>query len=330
MNAGRFFFSPMPFQFNRFPNNFNNNFINNLNINNNLNNNSSLIKFYFNFTSGQKFEIIANPNELFKSVFDKFINEQCPQEFKNKIQTALADAKKIDFNKSLLENNIKANSRVVLVIKNSMNVDQNTYTTIINRQELINANSEQQSPLSLDDEDRKALLDVYVKLRKIKDIADDLMNAINKLNINNNNNNNNSCNKIDSQCPHLHCKKHKHGLVLLFSNRDWICKICKKNYSANETSYYCSLCDYNICDGCIGEKKKYHMKKCYHQQTKLKYLNGDFHEHKMIYCRTSRSGDHLSRWKCNLCKESYSNKIWSFYCTYCDYDLCLNCAKKYF
>ena len=183
MNAGRFFFSPMPFQFNRFPNNFNNNFINNLNINNNLNNNSSLIKFYFNFTSGQKFEIIANPNELFKSVFDKFINEQCPQEFKNKIQNALADAKKIDFNKSLIENNIKANSRVVLVIKNSMNVDQNTYTTIINRQELINANSEQQSPLSLDDEDRKVLLDVYVKLRKIKDIADDLMNAINKLNI---------------------------------------------------------------------------------------------------------------------------------------------------
>ena len=49
----------------------------------------------------------------------------------------------------------------------------------------------------------------------------------------------------------------------------------------------------------------------------------------MIYCRTSRNFNKTTSWTCNLCKTSYENKIWSFYCTLCDYDICLKCSKKY-
>ena len=27
-------------------------------------------------------------------------------------------------------------------------------------------------------------------------------------------------------------------------------------------------------------------------------------------------------------KDDFSNKIWTFYCTNCDYDLCSKCAEK--
>ena len=53
------------------------------------------------------------------------------------------------------------------------------------------------------------------------------------------------------------------------------------------------------------------------------------HEHKMIYCRTSRNYNKTTSWTCNLCKTSYENKIWSFYCKLCDYDICLKCSKEF-
>ena len=122
---------------------------------------------------------------------------------------------------------------------------------------------------------------------------------------------------------------HMHGLVLLLSNMKWRCKICLKNYTQNDSTYYCSLYKYNICNNCIGNNKKYPLKIYYHQQTKLKEYFFSCHEHSLIYCRTSRSNFNGTNWICNLCKKNYGDKIWSFYCTFCDYDICLSCSRKY-
>ena len=37
----------------------------------------------------------------------------------------------------------------------------------------------------------------------------------------------------------------------------------------------------------------------------------------------------MTKLTCDKCDKTYVNKIWSFYCTICDYDLCLKCAKRY-
>ena len=132
-----------------------------------------------------------------------------------------------------------------------------------------------------------------------------------------------------SECTHIHTYKHNHGLVLLFSNRNWKCKICRCNFLSNEPTYYCSICDFDVCNKCIGINKKYSLEEYYHEQTQLKSYIFPTHEHKMIYCRTSRSKDRDTTWRCNLCFRPYQNKIWSFYCTNCDYDICLLCSKKY-
>ena len=78
-------------------------------------------------------------------------------------------------------------------------------------------------------------------------------------------------------------KNHIHGLVLLLSNMNWNCKICLKYYTKDYSSYYCSLCNYNVCDNCIGYNKKYPLKIYYHEQNKLKEFLFSCHKHSMIY-----------------------------------------------
>ena len=130
--------------------------------------------------------------------------------------------------------------------------------------------------------------------------------------------------------PKFLSQKHEHGLVFLLSNINWSCNLCGISKTENDPKNYCSLCDYNICNNCIGNEKKYPLALCCHEQTKLKSFKFPFHEHSLIYCRTSRQKDKLTDWTCDLCNRIYSNKIWSFFCTFCDYDACLNCSKKYF
>ena len=35
----------------------------------------------------------------------------------------------------------------------------------------------------------------------------------------------------------------------------WLCKYCRKEYNNNSFSYYCSLCDYDICEECYNKNK---------------------------------------------------------------------------
>ena len=87
-----------------------------------------------------------------------------------------------------------------------------------------------------------------------------------------------------------------------------------------------------MCEKC-HEKKKYFMKKSFPQgtkpsntQIKEQFLNTDYHQHRLVFCRASKKFDFFTGYKCNNCLESYDNDIWLFYCTLCDYNLCLKCC----
>lgn len=125
-------------------------------------------------------------------------------------------------------------------------------------------------------------------------------------------------------------KYHKHGVVLLYSNEDWTCEKCnifKRNF---EPKYHCSLpnCNFNICTKCIENNSKYPLTDFTHKQISLKKYNFSCHNHPLLYCRSSRHSNNLNFWNCNACKLTFTNRIWSFYCTYCDFDYCLICARK--
>ncbi len=125
----------------------------------------------------------------------------------------------------------------------------------------------------------------------------------------------------------IYTSKHNHGVTLLYSNNDWLCKICKSNKQKNESKYHCSLCDFNICINCIENNSKYALNSYDHKQINLKKYKFPKHEHELLFCRSSRYNDKYNFWSCNLCQRLFYNQVWSFYCTFCDFDMCLTCAK---
>ena len=50
------------------------------------------------------------------------------------------------------------------------------------------------------------------------------------------------------------------------------------------------------------------------------------HEHPLLLCTCKRNN---KGWSCDECKLSFSQNTPSFYCTYCDYDLCKKCLGNY-
>ena len=55
----------------------------------------------------------------------------------------------------------------------------------------------------------------------------------------------------------------------------------------------------------------------------------DAHEHPLLLCTCQRSSDFDNDWDCNECDSSFSLNTPSFYCTYCDFDLCKECLGNY-
>jgi hypothetical protein len=58
----------------------------------------------------------------------------------------------------------------------------------------------------------------------------------------------------------------------------------------------------------------------------------DEHEHPLLLCNCQRQSDinQVNKgWKCDKCLTDYTSCTPSFYCTYCDYDLCSKCLGEY-
>ena len=127
-------------------------------------------------------------------------------------------------------------------------------------------------------------------------------------------------------------KEHKHKLIYSKTNFDWICNECNSGKSKTESRLFCSICDYNMCNNCRKEKKYYKIVNIpssalpSNNKNSILFISFSGHKHRLAYYRTKRSTYH-KRWICDECKEKFDNKIWTFYCTKCDYDLCSNCAQ---
>ena len=126
-------------------------------------------------------------------------------------------------------------------------------------------------------------------------------------------------------------EKHHHKLVLCITIFDWFCKVCKRNLFGKNPRYYCSLCDFNICVYCKDKNNGYLKLEEFDEfdppdfNFNQKFVKSSHHEHHLVYL-SRRSG--FGSWECNVCENTFPFKKWSFYCTECDYDMCLNCFKS--
>ena len=288
------------------------------------NSDKNKIKFKIFLSSGGEFEITANSKDSFQSVFDEFKKTKNIKELDN-FNTGICNGGIIRFDKNLEENNIKENNCVIIYsLKKDLtpNPDHFDFNEKKEEQEM----KENNDDLIIDEE---LLNDLIINdIVNFQSVLLDNIDSNNDKKIDKNANDKDK-KEIDNNNNQLNKSNHEHKLIFLFSNKDWICAKCGSQFNDKKAKYYCSLCDFNLCDNCFTEKKMYPLKEYNHEQTKIKIYKLPNHEHKLIYCRTSRFNDILSQWVCDICEKKYNYKIWSFYCTLCDYDICLKCAQKF-
>ena len=53
------------------------------------------------------------------------------------------------------------------------------------------------------------------------------------------------------------------------------------------------------------------------------------HAHPLIQCITKKRPIFCWSWTCNKCDQRFEYSEPSFYCTFCDYDLCQKCFAEY-
>ena len=137
---------------------------------------------------------------------------------------------------------------------------------------------------------------------------------------------------------HFNTSQHQHYLIcmkLINRNNHLKCFSCLKNIPAQDKLFYCTKCDFRLCQRCKiieenGEKWQFHT--CWH-------------EHPLTFCKTrgyKREKQKRNEYKvlilnnydfffvCNHCGVEYSRKKDSFYCTVCDFYICMKCYKDYF
>ena len=265
------------------------------------------IQMTFSFMSGQLFSESGKPYEKLSEVINRF-KSKCPEELKKFLSHCICNGKPADINKTLEELGIK-NEQKILFIQNK------------------NANNQ----FKMTRREKKRFNKYKVEYYSLK-----ILNNIAK------NKNQSYSNEFESyssfynskdKSASISVKEHMHLLAYCLTNFDWKCNLCNINYDKKKGRYYCSKCDFNICEKCHYDRE-YVTKKSFPENTvpsnlnvKDNFLVTDYHEeHPLVYCRCSKNLTCFNEWTCDNCKSLYTNDKWLFYCTLCNFHLCLSCC----
>ena len=298
--------------------------------NNFIQNTDKDISIIFRFMTNLKyFNIKAKQSEKLIDVINRFKSNECPKELINCLSVCACNGNRADQNKTLFELGINHGDIILFIEKFSTNNQTEYISTKKSDYVLTEKEKIQYDRLKAQYETR-----LFIKSSlKNRFVSQQAAGGSNNQNDNEDTTQSFSdfMKEIDNGLGII-VKEHKHILVYCLSIKDWKCNICNENFSKNKGRYYCSICDYNMCEKC-HEKNKYFMKKSFPEGTKPsnsavteQFLSTDYHEHKLVFCRSSRKFDFFNSWKCSNCLENYDNDIWLYYCTLCDFNLCLKCC----
>ena len=277
------------------------------NIPNLIKENNNEIQLKFSFLTGESFDISGKHYERLSEVINRF-KSYCPDQLKKFLSYCLCNGISADKNKTLQELGLR-NNQVILFLENKNNKNENRMTF---RERV---------------EYRKFAGEYYA----LK-ILDTIEKNKNKLNPEKFESYNTFYNKKDKSTS-ISVNEHNHLLVYCLTNFNWKCNVCNIEYDKFNGRYYCSKCDFNLCENC-HYIRKYKMKKSFPKNTcpsnlniKINFLNTPYHEeHSLVYCRCSKNLASYNDWTCNNCLGNYTNDKWLFYCTLCNYHLCCGCC----
>jgi len=299
--------------------------------NNNINNE---IRLKFTFVNTQSFLVKCKLSEKLSEVIARFKKTQCPQNLKESLTIPLFSGQKVDTEKTLSEIGLK-NNQIILFISTKKIEDDD---------------EEKKEGYKLQEdeiEQIKKWKDEYEGMKLMKQLQKIVNNVVEDEEKKISNNEINNLFLLDSKetvkdfyefvklkesGQAIPIKEHPHKLVLCVSILNWKCSLCNINYDRKDAKYFCSLCNFNMCDKC-HTKKNYQKKKLFNDDVEPSntdvtnpILNSHHHQHQLVYLRSSRSVIGYNSWICDICRLTFDNEVWSFYCTQCDFDLCTKCA----
>ena len=299
--------------------------------NNNINNE---IRLKFTFVNTQSFLVKCKLSEKLSEVIARFKKTQCPQNLKESLTIPLFSGQKVDTEKTLSEIGLK-NNQIILFISTKKIEDDD---------------EEKKEGYKLQEdeiEQIKKWQDEYEGMKLMKQLQKIVNNVVEDEEKKISNNEINNLFLLDSKetvkdfyefvklkesGQAIPIKEHPHKLVLCVSILNWKCSLCNINYDRKDAKYFCSLCNFNMCDKC-HTKKNYQKKKLFNDDVEPSntdvtnpILNSHHHQHQLVYLRSSRSVIGYNSWICDICRLTFDNEVWSFYCTQCDFDLCTKCA----
>ena len=116
----------------------------------------------------------------------------------------------------------------------------------------------------------------------------------------------------------------------------WKCNCCGTDYSYNVPTFYCTACDYDLCQKCllcffacqiviynytIGNIQSTQ------QCTNIQFLNQKIHQHPIM--RILREATYFeNKLSCNFCGKYIQKPEQFYYCSLCNYCICLNCYQQ--
>ena len=116
----------------------------------------------------------------------------------------------------------------------------------------------------------------------------------------------------------------------------WICNNCRNSYSYNVPTFYCTACDFDLCQKCLLSLSAF-MIAIYNYNQSYIYASKEFannkcykpnvHNHPIV--RIIREPTYSSiELKCNACFKNLQKEEAFYYCSLCNYCLCIGCYNN--
>ena len=116
----------------------------------------------------------------------------------------------------------------------------------------------------------------------------------------------------------------------------WICDNCRNNYSYNVPTFYCTACDYDICQKCLLSLSAFMIVVYNYNQSNI-YASQEFknkscykpniHNHPIVRIIREPTYSPIN-FKCNLCFRDLQKNEEIYYCGLCNYCICTNCYNN--
>ena len=132
-----------------------------------------------------------------------------------------------------------------------------------------------------------------------------------------------------NQHPLINCKTPGRAEI----SQSWKCNNCMNDYSYNVPSFYCTACDYDLCQRCFLCLSAF-MIAVYNYQFGNMYASQQFtnmslyfpkiHNHPIVKIIKEPSFSEIQL-KCNFCYKALLKNEAFHYCTLCNFCVCVNC-----